>query len=165
MFVPFTGVHRHHDVRPVSQSVGRMFVKMGFLFLAMALAMLAFGILAILDLVGGMDFAKGCLFVVLGGPGAVGAVFLSWWASRELRTVVRFSLAGDQVVVEWRRGDVVVKTERVWRADVVEVTVTDAPSSGVREYGLVVGMRNGEIDLTRVSITGSAPPRPLRRRV
>jgi hypothetical protein len=72
--------------------------------------------------------------------------------------MVLFSLVGDDLVIEWRRRDTVFRTERLNRKDVVEVAVTDAPWSGASTYGLVVGMKNGEIDLTRISSTGTEPP-------
>ncbi len=146
------------DVRPVEDGVSRMFVKMGFGFVAMSLVMGAVGILAVLGLVGGFSALGGYGFVALGVAGVIGNVFLIRWAYRAGRTVVRFQPDGDELVVEWRTGSSVVRTERVSRRDVVEVAVTDAPSSGASSYGLVVGLRNGAIDLTAVVRSGTEVP-------
>jgi hypothetical protein len=149
---------RQLDVRPTGDSASRSFIKMGYGFLAMGITMLAAGILCVLGVLPGMSVGIGCVFVLVGGLGSVGSVLLSRWGFRELHTLVRFSFAGDDVVIEWRRRDTVFRTERVKRTDLVEVAVTDAPTSGGSSYGLVVGLKSGEIDLTRISISGTQPP-------
>ncbi|MFO0737499.1 MAG: hypothetical protein U0270_16525 [Labilithrix sp.] len=149
----------HLDVRPVDAATGSIFLKMGVGFFAMGLVMAAVGILALQDLVGGMGRSEGYGFTAFGVLGAIGSIFLARWALWELRTVVRFAVHGDDLVIEWRRGNDVFRTERVKRWDVVEVAVTDAPSSGASSYGFIVGMKNGEIDLTRMVRSGTQAPR------
>lgn len=152
------GAPPHLDVRPTSPSISTIFIKMGFGFLAMSLVMLLVGILALQGRWGGFGFAEVCVFLVVGGLGTLLCPLLAWWAYGQLHSVVRFSLVGDDVVIEWRRRDVVQRTERVKRRDVVEVAVTDAPSSGGSSYGFVVGLTNGQIDLTTISRSGTQTP-------
>jgi hypothetical protein len=66
---------------------------------------------------------------------------------RSLRTRHRFTLTEDELVIEWVRGGTIDKTERIPRADLIDVAVDDEPASGGQVFGLVLGTRNGEIDL------------------
>jgi hypothetical protein len=66
---------------------------------------------------------------------------------RSLRTRHRFTLTDEELVIEWVRGDTIDKTERIPRGDLIDVAVDDEPASGGQVFGLVLGTRNGEIDL------------------
>jgi len=88
--------------------------------------------------------AMGVLFPPMGGA-------CVWFGYRGSATAIRISKLPAGITVEWRSGNRVVRTEHVAYADVVEVVVTDAPSSGTPLYGLVLGMRNGEIMLSNTN--------------
>lgn len=62
-------------------------------------------------------------FTFVGGLASTSAI-------RALLTKVRFTLAAHQLTIEWLRRGKVVRTENVARADVIDVIVTDEPSSG-----------------------------------
>lgn len=101
----------------------------------------------------------GALFAALGIGGAatgvsmmVGAVavgFVGGWCAlagyRVRDLVVRASVKEGELSLDWWEGGRVAKTERVSLSDVVEVVVTDSPSSGGSYYGLALGMKSGEI--------------------
>jgi hypothetical protein len=92
------------------------------------------------------------------GVGLLGAgAFVPFAASRASAAIVRVSIAEGVVTLAWRNKRRVVKTERVLLSDVVEVVVTDNPSSsGGSWFGFALGMKNGEIDL----VTGGLVPAP-----
>jgi hypothetical protein len=81
------------------------------------------------------------IFVVVG-------CWLGAMGYRSFRTRHRFTLGEDELLIEWVRGGKVDKIERIPRAELIDVAIDDAPSSGTPVFGLVLGTRNGEIDLS-----------------
>jgi hypothetical protein len=131
---------------------GAWMIPMGFFAIAAGVASLLLGIFwgDLMALGGGVTkeslgfIAMGVIFPLMGGV-------CIWAGYRTSGTAIRVSMWGTEVTFEWRNGTRVVKTSRVSRSDVVEVVVTDAPSSGTPLYGLAVGMKNGEIALSNTS--------------
>jgi hypothetical protein len=81
------------------------------------------------------------IFMVVGGG-------ISVMGYRSFRTRHRFTMTDDELLIEWVRGGKVDKIERIPRAELIDVAIDDAPSSGTPVFGLVLGTRNGEIDLS-----------------
>jgi hypothetical protein len=94
----------------------------------------------------GLGFTcMGIVFPLMGG-------LLLWAGYRLSATIIRVSMAEGEVTLDWRNERRVVKRERVLLSDVVEVVVTDNPSSGgTSMYGLALGMKNGEIVLSNTN--------------
>ena len=85
---------------------------------------------------------KGVVFVGFG-------LLLLWGAVSSIGELVRFHVTDDDVVMEWRRRGRVLKTERVARVDLVDVAVSDTPTSGSNSlYGVAIGTKNGDIELS-----------------
>jgi hypothetical protein len=137
--------HRTLDLRLEPFAIAILFVFVAPFFIVPG-ALFAFGMLqtlasqitltAILMALAGIVFA---------GLGAL----LAYVAYRIFTTRVRFIVTPEELVVEWRRLGKVLKTEKVPLGDVVDIAVSDEPSSGdERYYGLVLGTRLGDITLT-----------------
>ncbi len=139
------GEHRTLDLRVEPITIGVLFAFAapfffvpGAWFAAGMLVVLAssFGVTALLMALAGVVFA---------GIGAL----LAYAAYRILTTVVRFIVTAEHLEVQWRRLGKVMKTERVRLVDIVEVAVSDMPSSGDESiYGLALGLRDGTIALS-----------------
>lgn len=77
------------------------------------------------------------------------------WGAREDAKFVRFTYDDTYVTLTFHRAGKIQRTERLPRADVIDVALDDAPSSAATVHGLVLGTRLGDIELsdTRSSIT------------
>lgn len=144
------------DIRPDGPGLtGRSLVQGGT-------ALTAFGLLSIAVLVviptGGGAFASDVVwFWIMAILCAVGGAFMLWFGAFRFVTFVRVSASGDEVSFDWRGRAGIVRSERVRLSDVVEVVLTDAPDSGVRSYGLAVGMKNGQIALNSMVVATNVP--------
>lgn len=72
-----------------------------------------------------------------------------WMAFASASTFVRFTVTDDEVIIEWRMRGRSLRSQRVARVDLVDVSISDAPTSGGgREYNLAIGTKNGDIALS-----------------
>lgn len=134
------------DVRPVSPGSIQFMRRMTVFCVVMGLLMVAGGAATAAYEVGD----KTIINLVVAGAGVlvcVIGIFMWVAAHREGRSVVRVSVSGVELVLDWLEGKRVTKTERVPLSNVVEVVVTDSPTSGGSWIGLSIGMRDGEIVL------------------
>ena len=119
---------------------------MGALFVEVFMA-LAFSALGVFILVGQSDVSPVLGALSLGaGALCIGA------AQSTISSVVRFTLTDTALTVEWLRPGRVTKTERVARADVVDIAVAEMPTNGsLVHYGLALRTKHGDITLTKAS--------------
>jgi hypothetical protein len=133
------------DVRPEPLLTTIVVALMGPLFLVPGLVFLAGFVMAVPTDRGAGTWMFALMGLAFTGAGALVGVY----GVRGLTTVVRFSEAPTEIVLEWRRRGKVVKTERIAREDLVDIAVSDTPASGGGLlYGLAVGTRLGDIALS-----------------
>ena len=137
--------HRTLDLHLEPLTIAIVFVFVAPFFIVPG-ALFAFGMLrSLASQVTPTAIVMALAGIVFAGLGAL----LAYAAYRIFTTGVRFIVTPDELVVEWRRLGKVLKTEKVPLGDVVDIAVSDEPSSGdERYYGLVLGTRLGEITLT-----------------
>jgi hypothetical protein len=137
-------VVRTLEVQPVAPASASWLVRGGLIGVAAGVLTLCAGALLTAFSVGGADTG-----LILMGSGVAVAFVGSWaaWVGYRVSTlIVRVSVTEGELSLDWREGGRVKKRERVSLSDVVEVVVTDSPSSsGGSYYGLALGMKNGEI--------------------
>ncbi len=139
---------RVFEFRPQPRRTTAFVVPVTIAFIAIGVSLMA-GAFHVRGPEGDTETVAVILFVM--GLGFIGVAALPLWlAVRGARTTVRLVVHEDDLVVEWRRDNAVTRTERIPRADLVDVAIDRQPASsetGELRYvhRLVLGTRHADL--------------------